>query len=137
MTEHDFTEVAYKRGYTQVVKDIFEKIDSVLNVDISHSYMSDNFILSQSKYTQIKKSFLGESANPIGTQNKRDYKKIVEEILHPEMNLPKTKYKNLDDFREKHCMMCGSQSCAGPNDEFADGCNYLKVAVFEDGSKPI
>ena len=66
MTEHDFIEVAYKRGYAQAVKDVFEKIDSVLNVDISHSYMSDNFILSQSKYIQIKKSFLGESANSIG-----------------------------------------------------------------------
>lgn len=72
MTEHDFAETAYKRGYAQAVKDVFEKIDSILNVDISHSYMLDNFILSQSKYVQIKKSFLGESTNSIEAQNRRE-----------------------------------------------------------------
>lgn len=135
MTEHDSTEIAYKRGYAEAVKDIFEKIDSILSVDISHSYMSDNFVLSQSKYVQIKKEFFDKSADynslipvfELGAKSKTNYKETV--------------YKNLDDFREKHCMMCGSQLCAGPNDEFADGCNYLKAAIFvatvEDDSKPI
>lgn len=133
MTEYDFSELAHKRGYAQAVRDIFDKIDSLLNVDISHSYMSDSFILSQDKYAKIKEKFFEDAAGYIPKSNKE----TAEDILYPELNLPETKYKNLDDFREKNCVMCGSQRCAGPNDEFADGCNYLKVAVFEDGSKPI
>ena len=133
MTEHDATEVSYKRGYAQGVRDVFEKIDSILNVDISHSYMSDSFILPQDKYAKIKEKFFEDAVGYIPKSNKE----IAEDILHPELKLPITEYKNLEDFKEKNCLMCGSQLCGGPNDEFADGCNYLKVAVFEDGSKPI
>lgn len=129
MTEYDSTEVAYKRGYAQAIKDVFEKIDSILRVDISHSYMSDSFILSQDTYVQTKKDFFKEINEDCKTE-KITSKPCVEKY-------PLTKYKNLDDFREKHCMMCGSQLCGGPYGEFADGCYYLRAAVFEDGSKPI
>lgn len=59
MTEYDSTEIAYKRGYMQAVEDVFKKIDSILNIDASQDPASDdfNFILSQSKYIQIKKEF--------------------------------------------------------------------------------
>lgn len=133
MTEHDATEVAYKRGYTQAVRDVFEKIDDFLSMDISHSYLSGSFILPQDKYAKIKEKFLEDAVGYFPKSSKE----IAEDVLHPELKLPITEYKNLEDFKEKNCHMCGSQLCDGPYDEFADGCNYLKVAVFEDGSKPI
>ena len=40
-------------------------------------------------------------------------------------------YKDKKDFREKRCQMCGSFVCSDINDEYADGCAYLKNATFE------
>ena len=40
-------------------------------------------------------------------------------------------YKDKKDFREKHCQMCSSFVCSDMDDEYADGCNYLKSATFE------
>ena len=37
----------------------------------------------------------------------------------------------LDEFREKHCSVCGSQLCGGVDDEpFRDGCKHYQREVL-------
>ena len=41
-------------------------------------------------------------------------------------------YKDKEDFREKRCQMCGSFVCSDINDEYSEGCAYLRNATFEE-----
>ena len=58
----------------------------------------------------------------------------IKKILGEDQDSTKV-YKNKEDFRKEHCYMCGSQLCAGPDDEFSDGCPYFRNAIFEENEK--
>lgn len=61
--------------------------------------------------------------------------KEMKKILGDNSDFKKV-YKNKEDFREQNCKMCGSQRCGGPDDEiFAEGCLYIKNAIFEENEE--
>ena len=61
MTEYDATEQAYKKGRAAGIKEVFKSIDTILNIDCAHSYLSEVFLIEQHEYAKLKEKFLKES----------------------------------------------------------------------------
>lgn len=56
----DAIEAAYNNGRRRAVVEVFEELDKLLTVDISHPYMEGLFILSQKRYKDLKDSLTNE-----------------------------------------------------------------------------
>lgn len=56
----DAIEVAYNNGRKRAIAEVFEELDKLLTVDISHSYMDGLFILNQKRYKDLKDSLTNE-----------------------------------------------------------------------------
>ena len=55
MNEHDATEIAYKNGYAQAVRDILAEIEE--NADLLYDGYRDIFVITAKDFAELRKKY--------------------------------------------------------------------------------